>query len=251
MFLIVGIIGMGRCSMMEIKDTLVFLNRKYPSVKNYIYTGHGNIEDFGILKCSQMGSSVYIVQDRENKELGYRVYKSFAKRTFNKIQEPSFLQKLHDQSKSINIDLPYGVITQDDRIIGQVIPYYEDGCELIKYYDEETNHTIDLIIDAFQQIRRLYDNGIFYMDIHGRNFLVTKDGIKIIDYDRNLVTFKSGMKVLNDFYKKQILMNFSNMTRAILNIHYEFPNLDRVNSLDELQDELFNIEKQYVKIKKR
>jgi len=237
--------------MLEIENTYCNVFQTFPLVKNYIYHGQGDLNDFGVLKTVKGIHSVYILQDKKNKDLAYRLYKGYKKENFDQKKDAPMIQKLHINSYNINnVDFPYGVITRENHIIGQVIPYYEDSYELatLKGTEENIPH---YLIEAYYLIRELYKNHIYYLDIHEHNFLITNKGLKLVDFDNDYVTFASHLPGLNDFYQKNIITNFKRMTHSLLGYGLELMRFDFLNTMEELYEELLQLEKNHQKVKRK
>ena len=206
--------------------------QQFSLVKNYMYTGNGNLSDFGILKKKH---SAYILQDAENPEIGYRIYKSYKKSDFDSRKDASMIQRLYMNGRDIqDIDFPYGIITKEDRIIGQVIPYYEDGVDMACFPEDAGEN----LLKAYFLMKELSDHYIYYLDIHEYNFLVTSNGIKLIDFDPGLIGFGSCLAGFNDFYEKTMVMNFITMIHSLLGYRL---GMYRVVTMDALYDSLMEL----------
>lgn len=206
--------------------------QQFSLVKNYMYTGDRNLEDFGILKKNH---SAYIFQDAEDPEIGYRIYKSYKNPNFDNRKDASMIQRLYMNGRDIqDIDFPYGIITKENRIIGQVIPYYEDGVDMACFPDDAGEN----LLKAYSLMKELSDHYIYYLDIHEHNFLVTSSGIKLIDFDNELIGFGSCLAGFNDFYEKTMVMNFITMIHSLLG--YRF-GMYRVVTMDALYDALMEL----------
>lgn len=235
--------------MLEIENGYRNASQNFPKIKNYIYKGQGNIEDFGILKSNKL-DSVYIIQDREEKTLAYRIYKGFQKEYFHKLKDAILLQKLYENSYHIqNIDFPYGLVTKNNRIIGQAIPYYENSLPLANWKEER--NIPSLLTEAYSLIKELQDNHIYYLDIHEYNFMITPQGMKLIDFDDEMTCFFSKTEGLNDLYERHMVASFKRMSRTLLGYDYNLWNIDTAHTMEELGEELSFLNNQgKIKIKK-
>ena len=227
--------------MIEVTDTF----KCFKQVKNYVYTGEKDLADFGILRDN---GTNYIFQDRENKELGYKIYKSFCIKKINNQRDAHLIQRLREKGeKIIDIDFPYGVVTYNNSIIGQVISYYDQSYELIDYFKSEKS-IYSLLLDAYNLIKELYDAEIYYMDIHEHNFLITLTGIKLIDFDYDFIGFKSNISSLNNYYERNVISNFKRMVCSLL-YENKLDNLSKVDTMESLYEELLHVEYESKKIK--
>ena len=135
------------------------------------------------------------------------------------------LQKLQD--KITNIDFPIGYYIEDDDIYGQIIRFYKkapsiayltqnkDINEVSKYYyhcEDSIHNLYLLLLDILNFIEELFENNVFYTDIHTGNFVIDNNKVKIIDFDYQYVTFnkKKSLELL-----KSILFNYETMIYII------------------------------------
>ena len=239
--------------MLEMKGNYVNFNIEFSAVQNYAYEGDGNLEDFGVLRNNPSNQSVYILQSRENKKMAYRIYKDFKRKTFDQARDAILIQRLHENGYRINdIDFPYGVITMDNRVIGQAIPDYEQSCALADF--ESSVITLStLLADAYSLIKELYDHDIYYLDIHEYNFLVTPEGLKLIDFDNEMTYFinnksKEEKEKLKALYERHIVKSFKSMAHFLLSCRYGL-SIDQAHTMEELGEEVFNLQENRPKIK--
>ena len=219
-----------------IKEKSLYEN--FTNVRKYIYTSDSTLNDFGALKHN---CSTYIFQDRNNKNLAYKIYKPYKNEWFNKIKDAKLIQNLYTNGTNIyDIDFPLGVITYDDRIIGQVINYYNKSIELYNYKKTDLD-IYYLLMKSINLIKELCDNNIFYLDIHEHNFLITNGKVKLIDFDSDLVGFKSSSNYLNDYYKYIILSNFKSMVKRLLINKNEKIYIDLTDNLEMLYERIQNL----------
>ena len=235
---------------MEIKDTFTNKhNQKFSLVKEYIY--NGNEEDLGILRKTVI-TGMMIFQDFNNKNLGYKIHSCY--KTFSLNGQEEMIQKLHEYGKNVtNTEFPYGVITYNHNVVGQVIPYYDDantlGYELLNNKDV---NPYTLFIKVYFAIKELYENGILYYDIHSKNVMLTNFGIRIIDFDNRNIQFsypceENEIAVVGNFISK--LIAFSPFH---LNIFSYMPNFRKIGNLEDLYEELCYAEnKMDLKIRKK
>lgn len=152
-------------------------------------------------------NGVYIFQSLEHPGLAYRISKDF--QYCNLKRDAGFIQKLQNQKGKIKLtEFPTGIITQEERIIGQEIPFYS-GCQTILYFFQ--TNIVDNPIVQFKSIldalKEMYDAGIDYFDIHGNNFVLdpwNPSTVKTIDFDETYVSFG----YYDSFTRKRILGNY-------------------------------------------
>ncbi len=122
----------------------------------------------------------------------------------NKLMEMLLrFQKL--QSIISKIDFPIGYYKEENRIKGTIIRYYKDSPSLYflsethdinilgKYYyhDDDIIHNLyQLMYETLLLIEELFENNIYYTDVHRGNFLIDNNTVKLIDFDYNFVQYK-------------------------------------------------------------
>ena len=122
-----------------------------------------------------------------------------------------------------NIDFPIGYYVDNYEIYGEIIRFYknapslytvtkkQDINEVSKYYyhDEDSIHNLYMmLLDILNLIEELFDNNIFYTDIHTGNFVIHKNHVKLIDFDYQFIHFnsKKSLEML-----KIILFNYESL----------------------------------------
>ena len=221
--------------MIRINNNYFYKDREYHLVKNYVYTGDG--QDFGILRHKEYNMIIY--QDKNNPKRGYRVYQNekLHLTSYNHDEDAILIQQLLAYGKNVKLtEFPNGVITYKDRIIGQVIPYYDNSFqlkEILKRSDYSQINPYTLLLKAYAIIKELYDNGIIYYDIHGSNFLVYQDGVKLIDFEYNEVYFRNEIS-----FCENLIHNMVNWFISMANssIRYPFKPENILNSYFQIND---------------
>lgn len=103
---------------------------------------------------------------------------------------------LQDRQKDVLLtDFPTGIVTLEDKVIGQEIPFYEKTVTLdtatktrkIATWEDSLGKSIEVL----KIIRELLNVGIIYQDIHSFNFLYNVDTgkINLIDFDNRFIKF--------------------------------------------------------------
>lgn len=208
------------------------LFKKYPLNINY------NLK-ISNLFYSLMSTDDYIIK--------YSLY------NLNQDQLMPMLMNFRNIQKSIDdVDFPIGYYKEDDSIRGQIIKYYNNSpslSNLIKekdinifgkyyYHDDDSIHNLYMImLDILDLLEELFNNGVYYTDIHTGNFVIHNNQIKLIDFDYNYIHFiKNIDKKLLDI----ILWNYSRLFFYINKVY----NLGEFG-LDECHD--FKYMKKFVK----
>lgn len=190
-------------------------------------------------------NGVYIYQDRDNKNIGYRIYDEFADYGFNGYLDHKLISELNRNKDNIKLtEFPYGIVTCEENIIGQIIPYYPNSETVFNY----AKRTKDVNIIKYYKkmiiiINELLKNGITYSDAHAKNFLVVKDKIRLIDFEYFSMSFKDSAC----FYESMIcnLISTINNLNNIVGIDYSI-NFN-IKNIDDLKDSVNEMEKKLVK----
>ena len=170
------------------------------------------------------------------------VYTVYTRKEMQLLKE--MLLKLKEkQSKVPSVDFPIGYCSHNKKIVGQIIKNYPEGISLEKFYksndlidlDKYFSHGEDNIYNLFLLFRRvnkmleeMFENGIYYTDIHPGNVILTGNDAKIIDFDYRYVTFtdkdKRLINIMNNFalFVDRNLLN----CRIYNDINISFKNFD-------------------------
>lgn len=204
-------------------------------------TGYEKDDFIGNYGMTLEGS--YIYQTYNNPNIAYKIYKEFADYGFNGYKDDVLIQKL--QSVKSNIDLtkfPTGVVTLDGRIIGQEIPYYDNAITLLDYVKKASvDNRINAYIKILKILQELFKNGILYLDIHPKNFMVNadNDNINLIDFDSDFICFDTDDKHMMD----NIFKNFMMMIEYLeddMNMNF---NLDYIETFDDGIEKIMKLKK--------
>lgn len=109
------------------------------------------------------------------------------------ITEAKFVDKLRTYQDKIKLtEFPTGIVTFGGTIIGQEIPYYDNYQTLKDLSPSLKKDELKFyLLKIIGIIEELLDNGIYYSDVHNRNFVIEhlKKEIKLIDFDDMYVKF--------------------------------------------------------------
>ena len=144
---------------------------------------------------------VYIYQDKDNPNIGYRIYQEFANPGFNGYEDDKLVAKLQERQSIITKSkFPTGIITLNGKIVGQQIPLFLNHSEIHEYCKTNTDK---LPTASYKQVldilKELYDNGIFYLDGHSKNFVVDRNSghVEIIDFEFDKIEFDTVISTSN------------------------------------------------------
>ena len=181
------------------------------------------------------GIGFYVYEDLDNPSIGYRIYREFNNPyDCDEQYNGAFIQKLQSLQDKIQLtEFPYGVITLDNRVVGQIIPIYHDAISLRKYV-KDNGMQEDLFLECLLILKELCANGIYYLDMNADNFLITEKGIKLIDFEKHEVDFD---KPFSDKCNN-VINNFKVMLRIITNnqICEKYSSFINVNTFEELEE---------------
>ncbi len=178
---------------MEKKIQLTYIkNNKEYNIKNIILTKEILQTRFAkFIKESERKKGlflkqdkVYIYQDLNDENIGYRIYDEFANEYFTKTEDALLLSELQKKQPNITLtQFPTALLTLDNRIIGQEMIYYSNRITLYDFMTENeiTEDILEQVIDILKELK---ENNIFYLDNHPKNFMITDNKqLNLIDFD--------------------------------------------------------------------
>jgi len=239
----------------------IYVNKSgtvYANVKNFSWE---ELQDYKIIKetshvmnfqgkssrdFEDLDDGTWICQSVEDKNVGYRIDLRYLNPF---IDNQSSARNINDlQSIQPNIKLtefPYGVITRDNRVVGEVMPFYPDSINILDYIKETTDENI---LNVYKQVlnilKEMYENGIVYRDIHGGNFVITNKNenplVHAIDFEDMFIKINKNLDYM-DFSIRGHLHNLRNFLN----------NIKKFIKSQEAQDYITNITDNYEKTIKR
>lgn len=184
---------------------------------------------------------VYIYRSYLSPKIGYRIYKEFADYGFNGDKDEYLIEELQIR-KVEDIKFPDGVVTLDGLVIGQTMPFHNYSKSIHEYFAK--HHDVDLLFNAYNEIlsilKKLTEHGIFYLDIHAKNFMIdeiTKE-INIIDFEKHLVRFDE-QEYLSRILEKYIEM--LNLINSSIGLDRIIGQLDYIRCFEEGEELLDKI----------
>ena len=159
------------------------------------------------------------------------------------------------RSKIPSIDFPIGYYLENDLLRGLIIYYYNNAIslkkifcnysitDLFKYYAYDDNpykNLILLYLEIISLMEELLDNKIFYLDIHGGNFVLCNNQVKLIDFEPSQLVFGTNNNILYEkiIYILKLLINYSNCKLGL----YEYID-GNIDSIMKLKNEVKKLEK--------
>lgn len=167
----------------------------------------------------------YIYKSLYDDKKALRVYKRFAEYKFNGDHDEILISKLQQRQKNIKLtEFPTGVLTRDKYIFGQEIPFYENYETLYAFRDNiaSVSHLISIYNKCLKILEELYKNGIYYTDIHAKNFMVDNNDVKLIDFEYDQIKFDDEKQISLIFGRITFMFNLINSLLGS-DIKYDVP----------------------------
>jgi len=193
-------------------------------------------------RCRELKNKFYLLSSTKD-----YILKINRDRDVNDSELRQMIEKLYYKQPNIdNIDFPIGYVKDDNNTIGQIIKYYqnaksfktiiltEDYEDLQKniYLDDDSLHNLFLVyLNILEQIEKLFENNIIYLDIHSGNIVFSQNEVKIIDFEPNYIRFKR----LKCYYE-QIIYNYMRLVNMGLSFYYLDGELECVISETSFRD---------------
>lgn len=223
-----------------------------PSGKLLVYSDDFDSNNYYIDTEFKLNDGVIINQSTLDSNRAIRIYKDWPEAWHYEKKDAELVYKLQQKQKCVKLtDFPTGIVTISDfpfeynkkniqRVIGQEIIYYENYIAIGKLF--QINHNINtakIYIDIIKILKELLDNGIYYGDIHGGNFVIEKEKqiVKLIDFEDNKVKIDNiGINEIKTTFEvlKRLIIGLDVYSKDSLS-----SNIAKTNNLDEL-DECLN-----------
>lgn len=117
-------------------------------------------------------------------------------------------------------DFPIGIVKENNIVVGQIIKFYENAptlTEFLKNHPELDPITYYLkVLDVLEELTKY---NICYEDVHGGNFLVVDDNIKLIDFSDHRVK-------INETYNELYYNMFQNFNVMVNKINFKVLHLE-------------------------
>lgn len=237
------------------------------NVKNIVYPNHAELYSFGkFIQSSHNDTSaawsndeqgVNIYQDRQNPQIGYRIYKGLMLfledfQFIGGLSDPKMIEELIIRQPNIKLtQFPTGIVSINKYPIGQEIPFY-DNYQTLKEFSRSIANTDGkevMLTTAYKNIllslKELMENEIYYSDIHASNFLVNCNNsnidTKIIDFDPVFVSFGE----FSDYRKKtyQSKLNYMfNENNRYAQIDYKIETFNQDNPIEDAIEKVLKME---------
>lgn len=190
---------------------------------------------------------IFLYESNYDRKKALRIYKDFANYQYINHDDETIVSRLQENQKNVKLtEFPTGIITIENKVIGQETPYYKDYVPIISAF--KGNKILQLpteyYIKVLNILRELYQNGIIYSDVHGKNFLVGPDGkdVKIIDFDSTFLEFgqkKTGL-YFNLVNNLKLLIYELNMAIGV-NVQNDLKKASSLENIEECVNEIHHV----------
>ncbi|MBR6689935.1 MAG: hypothetical protein IKL65_01220 [Bacilli bacterium] len=175
----------------------------YDNVRNIHYEKKedlfGNVGTF-IAESSKQDSKdfeiseegVYVYRSFYDKSKGLRIYKDYGSYQYTHYDDYKLISKLQKKQKDIKLsEFPTGVVTIENKVIGQEMPFYENSDPIGAYFNsgKMQKRPTHFYLEVLKILKELYKEGIVYTDVHTKNFLINNitEVVNIIDFEEPFV----------------------------------------------------------------
>ena len=198
----------------------------------------------------------YRMKDNDDYIVKYS-YTAFTKKEREAIKNMIY-NLVNKQHLFPDIDFPIGYFKKDRKLEGIIVKYYKDSisCERVfdmhdifeisKYYahdDGVVRNLFHLFNDILDMAYRLFEEGIYYIDLNPGNFLFVDNEIKLIDFDHIYVRFDNKDKCL-----ESIMGIYSNLLKEIIfNYHLPYTNNEEFKDFEQAKTLTKKIENKIIR----
>lgn len=151
---------------------------------------------------------------------------------------------------------PLGIVKENGIVVGQIIKFYNNSKTLTELFEEKQDiDPIPYYLKILDILEELTNNNICYEDVHGGNFLVVGDKLRIIDFSEHRVKINEHF---NEMYYP-MFQNFGTMVNKlnfrILNKEEEFDRLIIPSEIKKdtthLKEDFDHIREQILNLRKK
>jgi len=203
------------------------------------FLAESKLDDSSDFEINEDG--IYLFRCLYDKSKALRLYKDFNLYKYTYHDDYGIVSKLQEKQKDIKLsEFPTGIITVENKVIGQEVPFYDNSKTIYEYFKDGNmkKRPTQFYLEILNILRELSNNGIIYIDVHKGNFLVENitEIVNIIDFESGFLNFgnlpSSYVPMINNF--KISLINILN---SVCNIRFD-NNLNKVDTLEKLEEVL-------------
>ena len=193
---------------------------------------------------------IYLYKSSYDPKVALRVYRDFYHYKYSGNIDERMVSKLQDRQKFVKLtEFPTGVVTIENKVIGQEVPYYENYNTLRNVFNEKQHKKIPTYyyIEILKILKELYAADIVYSDIHGRNFILSAvdETMKLIDFDDGYVKFDEDKK----YHYTSMISNLKyliNKLNEMSQITFK-DNFDKTQTLEEVEESILEHHQKLIK----
>lgn len=208
------------------------------SIGESICTSHR--EDCSGFNLDEEGA--YIYRSKYDFTKALKIYKDINFYKYTAHSDYKFISRLQQKQPNIKLTkFPNGILTIEDYVIGQEIPFYDNSETLHDHFISGNlkKRPTQVYLDILKILKELYKEGIIYTDVHRRNFMINKitEIVNIIDFDDTFINFDnlkfSYTAMLNNL-KSCIVSGLNLISDSELSYELD-DNFTSANSLEEIE----------------
>lgn len=131
------------------------------------------------------------------------------------------IKNLHVYKDNIKLSsFPLGIVKVNGVVVGQLIKYYNNSVTLIDFFKASPSiDPIPFYLKCLDILEELALNNICYEDVHGGNFLIVGNKLRLIDYTDYRVK-------INQNYHGLYYNMFQNFASMVNKLNFKVLNLD-------------------------
>lgn len=188
---------------------------------------------------SNLLDGVFLYKTKYDDNKALRIYKDtvgcFDNYKYTAYNDHKIISELLSRQKHIKLtDFPTGIVTIENYVVGQEIPFYENSKTLAEIIDlKSTKEIIEYYKKIIDILEELCNNGIIYSDVHARNFMVNSCNnlLKLIDFDKKYLGFDTKNFLYNEMiYNLRNMINYINTKK---NIYFEIKEEETLEDIKE------------------
>ena len=180
-------------------------------------------------------NGIYLMKHKKDSNKAFRIYKDYNLYDYIYHDDANMLSELNKRQKDVKLtEFPTAVISVNNTVIGQEIPYYDGYIPLIKKIKDikSPKELLYIYKQIIEIIKELLENGIYYKDIHAGNFMIKDNIIKLIDFDTAFIDFDDERSYSTVIYNlKWLLMGID--VNKLINL-----DLKECNIFDEVEQKV-------------
>lgn len=200
----------------------------------HILTAYKDVGNFVTYNDLLEGASLY--EGDTSYKYVYKIYQDIDNYHNFTLDDSKLIDNLVQRQNSIFLtEFPIGIVTIGDIQVGQVIPYYKDYMTINSVFNlMKGNNNYRYYLEIFKIFLELYNNLIYYTDIHFYNILVNRDlsDTRLIDFDSNYIGIDDEIKREEMIIALQRMYYYMNL---YLGIEDEAKELDYTDDIYEME----------------